>query len=300
MPPAKRISILTPSFNSADFLERAINSVRNQRATEVEHIVVDAASNDGTLEILRRYPEIRWISEPDRGQSDAMNKAFAMSTGEIIGNLNSDDYYLPGAFNAINHAFSDPNVMFVVGRVRIEPDGHPAWINDPQTGYKDMLQWWYRDAYCRNPVGFFYRREVHEAIGGFDVENHNTMDLDFLLRARRCFEFTKISDTLGIFCLTADTKTARSQSYAEMKRKFSICEHYLPQDDPAFVSTYRHKSELAILKRRERDWRSAAVGLLKHPARNFASQGQAVVAELASIISSRITLLLGQRRARRS
>jgi glycosyltransferase involved in cell wall biosynthesis len=292
-----RISILTPSFNSAHALAQAIDSVSSQQYADVEHIVADASSTDGTVDILKSRPHVRWVSEPDRGQSDAINKAFALSTGDIIGNLNADDYYLPGAFAAIARAFADPNVMFVVGRVRIEPDDHPAWTNDPRTDFKEMLQWWDRDAYCRNPVGFFYRRQVQETVGGFDIQNHNTMDLDFLLRARQRFDFTKIPATLGVFRLTAATKTARSQSYLDMARKFAICENYLPTDDPAFAKFYRRKSRLAIMKRRERDWRRAALDLAKQPSGIFAAKGKRVVAELPALLSSRISHTLGTRDA---
>ena len=93
-----KFSIITPSFNSGDTLERAIQSVLAQDYKNFEHIIVDGCSTDGALEILEKYPHLRWISEFDKGQVDAMNKGFAMAEGEIIGYLNADDYYLEGSF----------------------------------------------------------------------------------------------------------------------------------------------------------------------------------------------------------
>jgi glycosyltransferase involved in cell wall biosynthesis len=100
-----KISIITPSFNSVNYIERAIKSVLSQDYDNWEHIIVDGGSMDGTLEILKKYPHLVWVSEPDRGQSDAMNKGFQMSTGEIIGYLNADDWYKEDALQYVNDFF---------------------------------------------------------------------------------------------------------------------------------------------------------------------------------------------------
>ena len=105
-----KISIITPSFNQGRFIEDAIRSVLDQHYPDVEHIVVDNCSGDETLNILRKYPHVRWISEPDHGQSHALNKGFRMATGEVLAWLNCDDFYLPGAFHAAAQALSDPAV----------------------------------------------------------------------------------------------------------------------------------------------------------------------------------------------
>ena len=99
-----RLSVITPSYNSAEFIEDAILSVSRQSGVSVEHIVVDGASTDGTVEIVRRYGNVRCISEPDRGQSDAINKGFLEAGGDLVGWLNADDYYLPGGLAAIARA----------------------------------------------------------------------------------------------------------------------------------------------------------------------------------------------------
>ncbi len=95
------LSVITPSRNSAQFLEDALLSVARQSGPRVEHIVMDCASTDNTLEILNRFPQVQWISEPDQGQSDAINKGFLRASGDLMGWLNADDYYLPGGLQAI-------------------------------------------------------------------------------------------------------------------------------------------------------------------------------------------------------
>jgi glycosyltransferase involved in cell wall biosynthesis len=98
------LSVITPSYNTADFIEDALLSVSRQKGVPVEHIVIDGASTDNSLEIVKRYPKAQWISEPDRGQSDAINKGFLRATGDLVGWLNADDYYLPGGLAAIARA----------------------------------------------------------------------------------------------------------------------------------------------------------------------------------------------------
>lgn len=95
------LSVITPSFNSAEFIEEAVLSVFRQERVRVEHIVVDGASEDATVDIVRRHPHVGWISERDAGQSDAINKGFRRATGDLVGWLNADDYYLPGGLEAI-------------------------------------------------------------------------------------------------------------------------------------------------------------------------------------------------------
>ena len=107
------VSIITPSFNSGDFLEEAVRSVIAQDYSPLEHIIVDGGSTDETLEILQRYNSkpVTWVSEPDEGQADAINKGFRRAQGEIIGWLNADDTYQPGAIrSAVAYLQAHPEV----------------------------------------------------------------------------------------------------------------------------------------------------------------------------------------------
>ena len=100
-----KITIVTPSFNQGKFIDENIQSVLTQNYPNFEHIIIDGGSIDGTVDILKKYSHLKWVSEPDRGQASALNKGFRMATGDVIGWLNSDDSYLPGTFEVVARAF---------------------------------------------------------------------------------------------------------------------------------------------------------------------------------------------------
>jgi len=204
-----RISVLTPCRNAEKYIDEAIASVLSQNYENFEHIVIDGGSHDRTVDILKKYPHLTWLSEPDKGQSDAMNKGFNLSKGDIIVYLNADDYFLPHAFDVVMRQF-EKGAKFVVGKVAILHEDGSRQINDPKTEMKDMLKWWERNAFCCNPVGYFYHREVQKRIGGFKENNHYTMDYEFLLESALRFELTKIDATLGVHRRSKGTKTYES------------------------------------------------------------------------------------------
>src|ERR1700748_3664539 len=137
-----KISVLTPSYNTGKYVEREIQSVINQRYESFEHIIVDGGSKDDSLAIFKKYDHLIWVSEPDKGQSDAMNKAFNISTGDIIVYLNADDEFAPNAFTEIITAFKNkPDTDMVVGNlVYIHPQG--SNIRVPSHKYSDIVQYW--------------------------------------------------------------------------------------------------------------------------------------------------------------
>ncbi|MEO8209607.1 MAG: glycosyltransferase, partial [bacterium] len=206
-----KISILTPSFNSENTIEKAILSVLNQNYPNFEHIICDGGSADRTVEIIKKYPHIKWISEKDRGQCDAMNKAFDMSTGEVITYLNVDDYFQRGVFNKITKAFEkNPDAEMVVGNLYFECYDH-TYIRKPETEYKKiMLPFKY--LFPINPVSYFYKRKVQENIGSFPLDNHYAMDYWFLLRAYQKHKLVKIEDYLGTFCMNGLNKTSATDN----------------------------------------------------------------------------------------
>jgi glycosyltransferase involved in cell wall biosynthesis len=236
------ISVITPSYNSAKFLENAVQSVLLQGYPDFEHIIVDAGSTDGTLEILKKYDHLKWVSEPDEGQSDAMNKGFRMSSGDIVVYLNADDYFLPGAFNKVLPYFLK-GAKFVVGLVRVEKEDGTFWINDPKITHDEMLWHWKSNSFCVNPVGYFYLREVQENLPGFNHENNLAMDLEFLLECSLRYNFTKIreKDPLGVFRYYQGTKTVESvKSPARLYScsNFSFIDKFLENKPTPFVKRY--------------------------------------------------------------
>ena len=133
------ISIVTPCLNAAATLPETLTSLRAQGYPKLEHVVVDGGSTDGTLELLERADGVRWVSEPDRGLSDAFNKGVRMATGDVVGWLNADDTYEPGALHAVGEAFAaHPDRVWVTGMCRIV-DREGREIRKAITAYKRFL-----------------------------------------------------------------------------------------------------------------------------------------------------------------
>ena len=220
-----KISIITPSFNSGKYIEQAIQSVVAQEYSNFEHIIVDGGSTDGTIEILRKYPRLKWVSEPDNGQSHAMNKGFEMSTGEIIVYLNADDFFEPEAFKTIvEHLDKDGGVYVIAGEVNVIDDfGNIKTTENSKVTLFEMLHWWKPNPYPCNPVSYFYYREVQSSIGGFDENKNLNMDYDFLLKVASKYKIGKIDNMLGNFRFIKGTKTYQTQGfeYIHIKNDFT-------------------------------------------------------------------------------
>lgn len=174
------ISILTPSYGYARYLGDAIDSVLSQALPGVEHVIVDGASTDGTVELLESYDgEVVWVSEPDDGQSDALNRALTLSSAPLVGWLNADEFYLPGALAVVHATFRDPHVDVVYG---------DAVFVDEQAGLLRLVPQHRFDRTTLRRYGpfiqscsVFFRRE---ALGSapWDVTSHRLMDWELYLR----------------------------------------------------------------------------------------------------------------------
>jgi glycosyltransferase involved in cell wall biosynthesis len=217
-----KISILSPSFNSENTIEKAILSVLNQGYPNFEHIIFDGGSTDATVDILKKYPHLIWVSEPDKGQCDAMNKAFDKSTGDIIAYLNVDDYFQRGAFEKIAKKFEEiPDADIVVGNLFFEFDGQTV-IRKPETEYRKIMLP-FRYIFPINPVSYFYKRHVQTQTGPFPMDNHFTMDYWFLLKAFQKCKVIKTEDYLGTFWMNGLNKTSGADN--RKNTHFRVLEH---------------------------------------------------------------------------
>ncbi len=177
-----KISIVTPSYNQAEYLEETIQSVLSQRYPNLEYIIVDGGSTDGSVDIIRKYENrlAWWCSEKDDGQPNAINKGFSRSTGDIIAFINSDDLYLPGAFKSVIDGFKNNSVnKWVVGSTIIFGVGYETKIWSPIYPLNDAI-WLRKNILPQQSV--FMRREVYDKFGTFDERFHYCFDYEYWLR----------------------------------------------------------------------------------------------------------------------
>ncbi len=202
-----KLSIITPSYNQAQYLEETILSVLEQNYEPLEFIIVDGGSTDGSVDIIRKYQHqiSYWISEKDRGQSHALNKGLEHATGEIVAYLNSDDLYLPGAFAAVENYFRDhPECDWLCGDTKMFGEGLGEYVisaNVPRSGAQ-ALSW----AYKAPQPGMFWKRELLRE--GFDERWRYCFDHELyvrlLLAGHKC---EHLPVTLAAYRLHATSKT---------------------------------------------------------------------------------------------
>lgn len=219
-----RISVITPSFNQGRYLERCIASVVEQGCADVEHLVIDNCSIDETHAVLRRHPHVAWISEPDRGQSDAVNKGLARARGAIIAWINADDYYLPGAFDvALEHLAQPGRVAAIAGGVElVDADGgRPQRFTPTYADQSQLIEFWSQPYGLCQP-GVLFRREVVDTIGGLATDLHYAMDYDFWLRMTARFDVRVVPQVLAGYRLHDASKTTQRRHFTgffeEMER----------------------------------------------------------------------------------
>lgn len=204
------VSVATPSFDQARFLEETILSVLNQEYPRVEYIIIDGGSTDGSVEIIRKYADrlAHWISEPDGGQADAINKGWRLSHGDIVAYLNSDDTYVPGAISAALECFqSHPDVDILYGDAQII-DASGALIGHYAGGpfdFHEMVR------NCHNVIpqpSTFFRRRVLEKAGAFDIRLQFVFDFEYWLRAGQRCQFLYVPQVFSSVRIQPDSKSS--------------------------------------------------------------------------------------------
>lgn len=216
-----RITVVTPSFNQAAYLERTIRSVLDQGYPNLEYIIVDGGSNDGSINIIRRYEDrlAWWVSEPDRGQTDAINKGLRRATGEWVAWQNSDDIYYPGAFHDVAAAAArHPETDLIIGDIMLidEQDRQLRNICYVKPSYNALLA---EGMLIANQAAF-WRRSLQEKIGLLDEEFHCSFDYEWFLRLSRHTESVHVARVWGALRLHGETKTStQAQRFQEENRR---------------------------------------------------------------------------------
>jgi glycosyltransferase involved in cell wall biosynthesis len=178
-----KISIITPAFNRADFIANAVESVLFQNYKDIEHIIVDGGSTDGTLELLKRYPHLKIQSGRDNGMYDALNKGLELVKGEIVGFLNTDDLYAENIFSIVAEKFQRQDILAIAGEASIftvSPDGRSNTISNYSPQSSSLL----KASTIGSPYmnAWFFRRSIFEKIHKFNVHYRIAADREFMLR----------------------------------------------------------------------------------------------------------------------
>jgi glycosyltransferase involved in cell wall biosynthesis len=196
------ISIITPSFNQGQYIERTITSVISQDYPNIEYIIIDGGSDDDTVAVIKKYePHIRyWVSEPDKGQTDAIKKGFERATGEFLMWLNSDDYLLPSALSRlVEVGIQNREADIIAGLTRgFDLDGNLVRSDRPIDGVdmETLFQW--MAGTCFGQPSTMFSRKVWEECGPFDESLNFAFDLDFWIRATKAgFVFATINEFLS-------------------------------------------------------------------------------------------------------
>ena len=247
-----QLTIITPVFNGIRFIESCIKNVMDQAQEGVlEHIIFDGGSTDGTTEVIKRYAEhcshIRWASEPDRGQSDAMNKGVRAAAGQILGFLNVDDFYEPGVLREIVpmfERFREPTLL--VGNCNIWDDhGKLISVSRPASiGLLNLLRGRYEEAFPMNSSAYFYHRSLHDRIGPYEVGEIFAMDIHFIFRAVQHANVAYVDKTFGNYRYLEGTRTFEDvKNGMNSVRVKKITDDYRRQQ-PAYIRAWLSLSQV--------------------------------------------------------
>ena len=213
------VTVITVSFNAAATIERTIRSILDQDYPAVDYVIVDGGSTDGTLDVIRLYENHlgRWISERDRGISDAFNKGVALAHGDFISFVNADDWLSPGQISAAMAAFSAfPEAAFVFGDLLCYENDKLAFRQVGHSNYRSSLR--YRMDPLNHP-SMVVRRALFDAVGGFRLDYKRAMDLDWLQRVDRA-NYVGIYDSriVGNFSLGGISQRCARETMEEVRR----------------------------------------------------------------------------------
>jgi len=224
-----KISVVTPTFNCAYYINECIQSILAQDYPNFEHIIVDGASRDGTIEILKNYPHLRWISEPDHGEAEALNKGLRMVTGDLIGWLNADDRYVKGAFwKVANEIRRVQGVHLIYGKTLfIDENGLPThWVIPAAPINLVTLTRWFNLNLFQPSI--FFSTKILRDVGYFREDLKYGIDYEYWLRmAAKGYRFHYLDYILSKAMIYRQGGKTEAPYAVKAQEWLEICEAYL-------------------------------------------------------------------------
>ena len=244
------LTVITPVFNNVTYISAAIENYLSQKCAFSELLIMDGGSTDGTKEVIAQYTKdnssIRWVSEKDKGQSDAMNKGIALAKGKYISFLNVDDYYSEDCLNEVCHILKQkPEINYLVGDCNVwGQTGELIYVNRPSK----VKKWHVFSGhhFSINPTAYFYQKSLHDKVGLYPLDNHYNMDLEMILCFRGVIVFDYYPKVWGNFRVLPNSKTYNdnSSNYLEERKQILLKRHQKKQTFIIQICT-----QLYILKR---------------------------------------------------
>lgn len=224
------VSIITPSYNQALFLEKSIRSVLLQAYPNLEYIIIDGGSTDGSVEIIRKYEPwlAYWVSEPDHGQAEAINKGFRRASGQIAAWLNSDDIYLPGAIPHAVRALQSSTAAAVYSRCRmVTPEGQVTAIYDPfvPISLRSLVLLWKHPYPSPPQPAVFFHRKILGQVGLLDESLHYALDYELWLRICQHATFLFVDAVWADYVVHPQSKTGKGWE-PFMREAFQVGRRY--------------------------------------------------------------------------
>jgi glycosyltransferase involved in cell wall biosynthesis len=225
--PVPKISIIVPSLNQGGFIEETIRSILDQRWPDLELIVIDGGSTDETIDVIRKYAAslAYWVSEPDRGQADAINKGLRKATGDIVTWFGADDIFAAGIFAAVAAAWRrSPTAIYAAPVANFYKRGREQLTRPHGLSVENVVQYWKRQSLWHDP-GLFWSRSVVSAAGELDVSLRYAFDYDYLVRALQNAPVEYVDHVAAGFRLHRGSKTI-SQTEQMMAETAAVSQRY--------------------------------------------------------------------------